>query len=87
MALNRQTTHRARIGIGKSASGKELSLTFHQSLPNLDSATTTDVYMQEIPESVKATVAAINKELRLKPQAVEASKISGLALPGGLLSC
>jgi len=43
--------------------------------------------MQEIPESVKATVAAINKELRLKPQAVEASKISGLALPGGLLSC
>jgi hypothetical protein len=42
-------------------------------LPNLDSATTTDVYMQEIPESVKATVAAINKELRLKPQAVEVS--------------
>jgi integrase len=30
-------------------------------------ATTTDVYMQEIPESVKATVAAINRELRLKP--------------------
>ncbi len=36
-------------------------------------ATTTDVYMQEISESVKATVAAINKELRLKPQAAEAS--------------
>lgn len=36
-------------------------------------STTTDVYMQEIPESVKATVAAINKELRLKPQAAEAS--------------
>jgi hypothetical protein len=34
---------------------------------------TTDVYMQEIPESVKATVGAINKELRLKPQAAEAS--------------
>ncbi len=30
-------------------------------------STTTDVYMQEIPESVKATVAAIHKELRLKP--------------------
>src|SRR6266446_9502986 len=31
-------------------------------------STTTDVYMQEIPESVKATVGAINKELRLRPQ-------------------
>jgi len=30
-------------------------------------STTTDVYMQEIPDSVKATVGAINKELRLKP--------------------
>jgi hypothetical protein len=29
--------------------------------------------MQEIPESLKATVAAINKELRLKPQAAEVS--------------
>ena len=36
-------------------------------------ATTTDVYMQEIPESVKATVEAINKELRLTPQLAEAS--------------
>jgi integrase len=36
-------------------------------------STTTDVYMQEIPESVKATVAAINQELRLKPLAAEAS--------------
>src|SRR2546425_45500 len=36
-------------------------------------STTTDVYMQEIPESVKATVGAINKELRLKPQTAEAS--------------
>ena len=35
-------------------------------------ATNTDVYMQEIPESVKATVAAINKELR-RPQLAEAS--------------
>jgi integrase len=36
-------------------------------------ATTTDVYMQEIPESVKATVAAISQELRLKPAMAEAS--------------
>jgi hypothetical protein len=27
-------------------------------------ATTTDVYMQEIPESVQATVNSINQELR-----------------------
>jgi integrase len=31
-------------------------------------ATTTDVYMQEIPESVRATVNAIHQELRVKPQ-------------------
>lgn len=31
-------------------------------------ATTTDVYMQEIPESVEATVNAINAELRVKPE-------------------
>src|SRR5229473_480300 len=31
-------------------------------------ATTTDVYMQEIPESVQATVNAINAELRVKPE-------------------
>ena len=36
-------------------------------------STTTDVYMQEIPESVKTTVGAINKELRLKPRMAEAS--------------
>jgi integrase len=30
-------------------------------------ATTTDVYMQEIPESVQATVNAISAELRLAP--------------------
>jgi hypothetical protein len=34
-------------------------------------ATTTDVYMQEIPESVKATVEAISKELRLKSEVEE----------------
>ena len=31
-------------------------------------ATTADVYMQDIPESVKATVEAISKELRLKSE-------------------
>ena len=36
-------------------------------------ATTTDVYMQEIPESVKATVEAISKELRLKSETEEGS--------------
>jgi integrase len=31
-------------------------------------ATTTDVYMQEIPESVRGTINAIHAELRLKPE-------------------
>jgi hypothetical protein len=31
-------------------------------------ATTTDVYMQEIPESVRATVDAIHQELRGKAE-------------------
>ena len=31
-------------------------------------ATTTDVCMQEIPESVRATVDAIHQELRVKPE-------------------
>ena len=36
-------------------------------------ATTTDVYMQEIPESVQATVNAINAELRvMKPEEIHA---------------
>ena len=37
-------------------------------------ATTTDVYMQEIPENVRATVEAVNKELRKKPKRAESSK-------------
>jgi len=36
-------------------------------------ATTTDVYMQEIPESVQATVNAINAELRVKPEEIHAN--------------
>jgi integrase len=35
-------------------------------------APTTDVYMQEIPESVEATVNAINAELRVKPEEIQA---------------
>ena len=35
-------------------------------------ATTTDVYMQEIPESVQATVNAINAELRVKLEGIHA---------------
>jgi len=35
-------------------------------------ATTTDVYMQEIPAGVKAVIEAVNQELRFKPQSVEA---------------
>jgi hypothetical protein len=35
-------------------------------------ATTTDVYMQEIPESVQATINAIHAELKTTPQAVVA---------------
>src|ERR1700756_4307781 len=31
-------------------------------------ATTTDVYMQEIPESVQATINSINQELRQRSQ-------------------
>jgi integrase len=37
-------------------------------------ATTTDVYMQEIPESVRATVEAVSKELRKKPKLRKAGK-------------
>lgn len=32
----------------------------------------TDVYMQEIPESVQAAINAINAELRVKPEDVQA---------------
>ena len=35
-------------------------------------ATTTDVYMQEIPESVEATINAIHAELRMKPESAKA---------------
>ena len=35
-------------------------------------ATTTDVYMQEIPESVQATINAIHAELRKKPESLQA---------------
>jgi hypothetical protein len=45
-------------------------------------ATTTDVYMQEIPDSVRATANAINAELRSKPNSRTVSrKLSGNLLP------
>jgi hypothetical protein len=40
-------------------------------LRNSRLATTTDVYMREIPESVKATMEAINRELRKPSQMAE----------------
>jgi integrase len=44
-------------------------------------ATTTDVYMQEIPESVQATVDAINAELRLIPNLEEVTHGTSVLLP------
>ena len=44
-------------------------------------ATTTDVYMQEIPESVQATVDAINAELRLLPNLEEVTHGTSILLP------
>jgi hypothetical protein len=35
-------------------------------------ATTADVYMQEIPESVQAMISAIHAELRKKPESMQA---------------
>ena len=40
-------------------------------------ATTTDVYMQEIPAGVEAVIEAVNTELRLKPELVAAGLGSG----------
>jgi integrase len=37
-------------------------------------ATTTDVYMQEIPEAVEALIEAVNTELRLEPELVVAGQ-------------
>jgi hypothetical protein len=39
-------------------------------------ATTTDVYMQELPEGVAATVDAISRELRKKPKKSKRQKLS-----------
>lgn len=44
-------------------------------------ATTTDVYMQEIPESVQATVNAIHAELRLLPDSEAVNTSFGPLLP------
>ena len=44
-------------------------------------ATTTDVYMQEIPESVQKTVDAISAELRLLPSLEEVTRGTSVLLP------
>jgi integrase len=44
-------------------------------------ATTTDVYMQEIPESVQKTVDAISAELRLLPNLEEVTCGTSVLLP------
>ena len=44
-------------------------------------ATTTDVYMQEIPESVQKTVYAISAELRLLPNLEEVTRRTSVLLP------
>ena len=44
-------------------------------------ATTTDVYMQEIPESVEKTVDAISAELRLLPNLEEVTRGTSVLLP------
>lgn len=49
-------------------------------------ATTTDVYMQELPEGVAATVNAINRELRKKPKKSKRQKLSENLLPNATKS-
>ena len=44
-------------------------------------ATTTDVYMQEIPESVQKTVDAIRAELQLLPDLEEVTRGTSVLLP------
>jgi len=50
-----------------------------QALPRI--ATTTDVYMQEIPESVQKTVDAISAELRLLPNLEGVTRGTTVSLP------
>ncbi len=49
-------------------------------------ATTTDVYMQEIPESVQKTVDAISVELRLLPNLEEVTRETSVLLPNATKS-
>ena len=53
----------------------------HGVLRHSRSATTTDVYMQEIPESVQKTVDAISAELRLLPNLEEVADGTRVLLP------
>jgi integrase len=49
-------------------------------------ATTTDVYMQELPEGVAETVNAINRELRKKAKKSKEAKVAGNLLPNATKS-
>ena len=49
--------------------------------------TPTDVYMQEIPESVKATIEAINREPRKPSQMTEVPEFPAKRVEAGPLSC
>jgi len=49
-------------------------------LRHLRMATTTDVYMQEISESVQRTVNAISAELRLLPNLEEVTRDTSVLL-------
>jgi hypothetical protein len=60
-----------RHTIATLARKKEPPQGTHGPSPRSPLATTTDVYRQEIPESVKATVEAISKGLRLKSESEE----------------
>ena len=68
VSLTKLTFQVIRRTIGTLAQKKGTPKDIQALLRHSRLATTTDVYMQEIPESVKATVEAISKELRLKSE-------------------
>ena len=49
-------------------------------------ATTTDVYMQELPEGVAATVNAIDRGLKKRPKKSKRQKVSEKLLPNATKS-
>lgn len=55
-------------------------------LRHATTATTTDVYMQEISESVQKTINAISAELRLLPSLEEVNREASVLLPNATTS-